>query len=195
MSRINRMIATAAIGIAVICLTACGNKTYSWREQVVLSTGERLILGRSVHLERASGAFNPFKSEWFWREWTITLLEGPTDLQGMRYEARVLPMLVERDPSSKELTVVGITFYCDDRLALNPHPGQRYFAFAFRSGGMAQVPVPEWAWGRSSNLLKPNADESPPREVHPGLADQFNRNESRGEAHYLRIDRSVTSNC
>jgi ferric-dicitrate binding protein FerR (iron transport regulator) len=60
---------------------ACrGEKTYDWEEEVVLSSGERLVLERSVRLERISAPFNPFKSEWAWRESTIVVRDGPADL-------------------------------------------------------------------------------------------------------------------
>lgn len=193
----NVRIVWIACALAVVTLVACsGEKTYCWEEAVVLSTGERLTLDRTVRLEKVSAAFNPFKSEWAWRESTITVRAGPADLKGARYEARLLPMLIERDLQTQQLVVVGINVYCDDRSSFNPEPGQRYFAFFLpNKSAMRQVPIPTWAWERRLNLLMPNEEKSPPRQVTPEFADRFNRTESRGEPHYFVIDPSIKSKC
>lgn len=187
------LIAAVVAGLMYACQ---GEKTYYWEEEVVLSSGEQLLLDRSVRLERISAPFNPFKSEWAWRESTIVVRDGPADVKGARYEARLLPMLLERDPSTKQWIVVGISVYCDDRVPFSPEPGQRYFAFALEPAQpMQQVRLPEWAWERRSNLLKPNSDKPPPRHVTADFADRFNRDESRGEIQYFEIKRSAKSNC
>jgi hypothetical protein len=187
------LVASVVAGLMYACR---GEKTHHWQEEVVASSGERLLLERSVRLERIGAPFNPFKSEWAWRESTIVVRDGPADVKGARYEARLLPMLIERDPSTKQWIVVGISVYCDDRVPFNPVPGQRYFAFVLaRAQPMQQVRLPEWAWERRLNLLMPNENKSPPRHVTPDFADRFNREESRGEIQYFEIRRSAKSNC
>jgi hypothetical protein len=60
---------------------------------------------------------------------------------------------------------------------------------------MSQVSVPEWAWERRLNLLKPNVDKAPPDRVTPDFADRFNREESRGELDYFQVRRETPTNC
>ena len=187
------IVAAAVAGLLYACR---GERTWHWEEEVVTGAGERLLLDRSVRLERISAPFNPFQSAWAWRESTLTVRDGPADVKGARYEARLLPMLIERDAKTKQWIVVGISVYCDDRVPFKPETGQRYFAFALRPAQpMQQVSIPEWAWERRSNLLKPNSDKPPPRHVTPDFTDRFNREESRGEVQYFEIKRSVKSNC
>jgi len=172
---------------------ACrGEKTYRWEEEVVLGSGERLLLDRSIRLERISAPFNPFQTSWAWRESTIVVREGPPDVKGARYEAWLLPMLIERDQGREGLVVVGIPVNCDAYKAYRPDRGWLYLAFHLQSGQPTQqVPIPDWAWGRRLNLLKPNSDKAPPRRVNPDFTGRFNREESRGEINYFEI-RSIT---
>lgn len=146
-----------AAGLVAVLVYACDDdRVYRWREEVVLSTGERLLLARSVRLQRGGAPFNPFETAWYWRESVVEVREGPADLVGGRYEARLLPMLVERDPATRRLVVVAINVYCDDRLPYKPEAGQRYFAFVLQAGSVMQpIAVPDWAWGRRLNVLKP----------------------------------------
>lgn len=176
---------------------ACrGDKTYHWQEEVVLSSGERLLLDRSVRLERISAPFNPFKTEWAWRESTIGVRDGPADLKGAQYEPRLLPMLIDRDRMSRDLTVVAIPVTCGVYKAYAPDRGGLYLAFRLSAGKqMKQASIPEWAWERRSNLLKPNYDKPPPRRVTLEFADRFNRKESRGELDYFVVRSETPTHC
>ena len=181
---------------AFVVLSGCSEKTYRWDEEMVLSSGERLMLGRSVRVERISAPFNPFKTGWAWRESTIVVKDGPADLKGVRYEARLLPLLIERDPTTRRLIAVGIPVSCDDAAGFTLRQGERYLAFELGIDlPMRQVPIPEFAWERRTNLLQPNDDEAPPRNVTPDYADQFNRTQSRGERVYFQILRSHPYSC
>lgn len=181
---------------AFVLLSGCSDKTYRWDEEMVLSSGERLMLGRSVRVERISAPFNPFKKEWAWRESTIVVKDGPADLKGVRYEARLLPLLIERDPTTRRLIAVGIPVSCDDAAGFTLRRGERYLAFELGIDlPMRQVPIPEFAWERRTNLLQPNDDEAPPPNVTPAYADQFNRTQSRGEHGYFQILRSNPYTC
>lgn len=181
---------------AFVLLSGCSEKTYRWDEEVVLSSGERLMLGRSVRVERISAAFNPFKKEWAWRESTIVVKDGPADLKGVRYEARLLPLLIERDPTTRRLIAVGIPVTCDVAESFKLRQGELYVAFELGIDlPMRQVPIPEFAWERRTNLLQPNDDEAPPPNVTPAYADQFNRTQSRGERVYFQILRSHPYSC
>ena len=181
---------------AFVVLSGCSEKTYRWDEEMVLSSGERLMLGRSVRVERISAPFNPFKTGWAWRESTIVVKDGPADLKGVRYEARLLPLLIERDPTTRRLIAVGIPVSCDDAAGFTLRQGELYVAFELGIDlPMRQVPIPEFAWERRTNLLQPNDDEAPPRNVTPDYADQFNRTQSRGERVYFQILRSHPYSC
>lgn len=187
------LLAAVVAGLMYACR---GEKTHHWQEEVVVSTGERLLLERSVRLERIGAPFNPFKSEWAWRESTIVVREGPADVRGARYEARLLPMLIERDPSTKQWIVVGIPVSCSVYQSFKPDIGLLYLAFELKPGhDKRQVPIPEWAWERRLNLLMPNGNKPPPRHVTPDFADRFNREESGGELDYFQIRRETPVNC
>jgi hypothetical protein len=183
--------------IALVMTTACSSdKTFRWEEEVVLSTGEQLTLDRTVRLERISAPFNPLKSEWAWRGSTFTVRDGPADVKGARYSAPLLPMLLERDPLTKKLVIVSKPVYCFDYKAYAPDQGWVYLAFALSGDEpMQQVRIPDWAWERRSNLLKPNSDEAPPGRVTPAFASEFNRTKSRGEPWYFQIWRNPPANC
>ena len=188
--------AVAAAAVAVLVYACDDDRVYRWQEEVVLSTGERLLLERSVRLQRGGAPFNPFETAWYWRESVLQVRQGPADLVGGRYEARLLPMLVERDPATRRLVVVATPVSCAAYGAYRPDRGWTYLAFALSPNApMQQIPIPDWAWGRRLNVLKPNRDESPPRRVTPQFAERFNRERSRGERDYFEVMREVPHNC
>ena len=186
-----------AAGLVAVLVYACDDdRVYRWREEVVLSTGERLLLARSVRLQRGGAPFNPFETAWYWRESVVEVREGPADLVGGRYEARLLPMLIERDPATRRLVVVATPVSCTAYREYRPDRGGVYLAFALSPGApMQQVPIPDWAWGRRLNVLMPNEDESPPRQVTPQFAERFNRERSRGGPWYFELMRQVPHDC
>ena len=186
-----------AAGLVAVLVYACDDdRVYRWREEVVLSTGERLLLARSVRLQRGGAPFNPFETAWYWRESVVEVREGPADLVGGRYEARLLPMLVERERPGGALLVVAISIYCRDRAGDGGPQDIPYRAYRLQpKGPMQQVPIPDWAWGRRLNVLMPNEDESPPRQVTPQFAERFNRERSRGGPWYFELMRQVPHDC
>lgn len=180
----------------LVVLSGCSEKTYRWDEEMVLSSGERLMLDRLVRVERISAPFNPFKTGWAWRESTIVVKDGPADLKGIRYEARLLPLLIERDPTTRPLIAVGIPVTCDVAESFKLRQGELYVAFELGIDlPMRQVPIPEFAWERRTNLLQLNHDEAPSRNVTPDYVDQFNRTQSRGARGYFQILRSNPHTC
>lgn len=186
-------VAVLATGLLYACR---GEKTYRWEEEVVLSSGERLVLERSVRLEKISAPFNPFQTNWAWRESAFTVTEGPADVKGARYEAWLLPMLIERDVGSRQFVVIGIPVNCDAYKAHSPDRGWVYLAFRLVPGQqMQQTPIPDWAWGRRLNLLMPNEDKPPPGRVAAEFADRFNREESRGESDYFVVRSDTPVHC
>lgn len=183
--------AMAAAVVAVLVYACDDDRMYRWQEEVVLSTGERLLLERSARLQRGGAPFNPFEIAWYWRESTIDVRAGPADLVGGRYEARLLPMLLERERPGGALLVVAISIYCRDRAGDGGPQDIPYRAYRLQpKGPMQQIPIPDWAWGRRLNVLKPNRDESPPRLVTPEFAERFNREKSQGAPPVFVVDRS-----
>ena len=172
-------------------LSACSSeKTYHWEEEVVISTGERLTLDRTLRFEKISAPFNPFKSEWAWGGSTFVVREGPADVKNARYDASLVPMLLDRDPMTRNLIVVGIPVTCVVYKTFEPDQGWLYLAFRLSANQqMRQVRIPDWAWERRLNLLKPNLDNAPPAHVSPAFTNEFNRNISRGEPSYFQVRR------
>lgn len=179
------------------CLVGCDNeREFRWEEEVVLSSGETLVLQRVVRLDRTSAPGNPFKFEWGWREFFFVVTEGPPDVRGATYKAPMIPIVIDRDPETRAIVVIGIPISCPVYKLHQPDRGSLYLAFKI-SGDNAQQqsPIPEWAWDRVANILEPSWDESPPPRVTAAQAQELNRTKGRGDPSYFQIQKAPPFNC
>ncbi len=63
---------------ASLLLAACSNeKVFRWEEEVVLSSGETLLLDRTARYRRSGEPYNPLRSGWATEDSTIVVQGGP----------------------------------------------------------------------------------------------------------------------
>lgn len=180
---------------ALLVLTACAReKVFRWEEEVVLSTGETLLLDRTTRYRRSGEPYNPLQAGWAREDSSIVVVGGARDLVGAGYALKdwIDPVVLDRDPQTRELILVGTAWNCD---WVRPYAGKAkglYVAFRLRPGVPAEaVALPDWAWGRARNLYKMYFEIEPPKRVTPAEAERHNRTDARGAPEYFRIDPSI----
>ena len=178
--------------LAALLVTACAReKVFRWEEEVVLSTGETLVLERTTRYRRSGEPYNPLQTSWAREDSSIAILRGSQDLVGARYSLKdwIDPVVLDRDPQTRDLVMVGTAWNCDWVRKYAGKAKGLYVAFRLRPGVEAEaVPVPDWAWGRTRNLYKMYFEIKPPKRVTPVEAERHNKIDARGHRRFFMVD-------
>ena len=178
--------------LAALLLAACAReKVFRWEEEVVLSSGETLLLDRTTRYRRSGEPYNPLRIGWAPEDSGIVVRAGAPDLTGASYAVRdwIEPVVLDRDPQTRDLVMVGTAWNCDWVRKYAGKAKGLYVAFRLRPGVEAEaIPVPDWAWGRTRNLYLNQFEINPPKRVTPAEAERHNKNDARGAPEYFRID-------
>lgn len=187
----DRRTAIAAL-LALPMMAACSNETLlRWEEEVTLSSGETLLLECTTRYRKKGAPFNPLESIWGLEDSSIVVRAGPADLVGARFDPRAwfIPVVIDRDPGSRQLVLVATAFNCD---WVKPYKGKNrsiYVAFGMRPGvEAAAVDFPKWAWNRTRNLYLPNFEIKPPKRVTAEHAREHNASKARSHKILFVID-------
>ncbi|UCG97419.1 MAG: hypothetical protein JSW31_17980 [Burkholderiales bacterium] len=181
--------------LAALLLAACAReKVFRWEEEVVLSTGETLVLERTTRYRRSGEPYNPLRAGWAPEDSGIAVRAGAPDLIGASYAAPdwIEPVVVDRDPHTRDLVMVGTAWNCDWVRKYAGKAKGLYVAFRLRPGVEAEaIPMPDWAWGRTRNLYLTYFEIEPPKWVTPAQAERHNKTDARGAPEYFRIDPTI----
>jgi hypothetical protein len=186
--------------LAALLVTACAReRVFRWEEEVVLSTGETLVLDRTTRYRRSGEPYNPLRSGWAPEDSGIAVRSGAPDLIGAGYAVRdwIEPVVLDRDPQTRGLVMVGTAWNCDWVRKYAGKARGLYVAFLLRPGAEAEaIPVPDWAWGRKRNLYLTQFEIEPPKRVTPAEAERHNKTEAQGDKRFFMIDRDYkASGC
>jgi hypothetical protein len=178
--------------LAMLLLSACAKeKVFRWEEEVVLSSGETLVLERSTRYRRSGEPYNPLQTSWAPEDSAIVVRAGPPESIGARYSVRdwIEPVILDRDPQTRDLVMVGTAWNCDWVRKYAGKARGLYVAFRLRPGVEAEaIPVPDWAWGRARNLYLTYFEIEPPKRVTPAEAARHNKHDARGHRIFFVID-------
>jgi hypothetical protein len=150
------MASRSLLAIVPFLLPACGSasgpiKELAWTEQVEISPGEHVSIERHVRFtvsrtwgEKTAGFDQILESR-------ITALKGDSDAPSFN-AIHMLPLLLTRDPVNMDIVLVVSS---DDCLvwARNGKPEPAYWAFRFHAGKWYRSELPQFVFGRTSNLL------------------------------------------
>ena len=145
-----------ALGIFVV---ACGRVSIAWKEQVQLSSREMIVvqrtaLGKSIGELGGSGG-------WDIGEMTLSPDDG-APAQFAEWKFPFAPILLDRDPETKEWFVVATFYYCTSWYEMG-RPKLPYIEYKLHGDRWDVVPLEAKLIGRSVNLLAgPSAKGEPP---------------------------------
>jgi hypothetical protein len=181
--------------LATLLLMACvREKVFRWEEEVMLSSGETLVLERTTRYRRSGEPYNPLRIGWAPEDSGIVVQAGAPDLVSARYTVRewIEPVVLDRDPQTGDLVMVGTAWNCDWVRKYAGKAKGLYVAFRLRPGVEAEaIVVPEWVWGRARNLYLTAFDIKPPKRVTPAEAERHNNSSVRGAPEYFRVDPAI----
>ena len=144
---LQRWIPTVLVGLT---LGACGDPHMEWNEQVKLQSGEVNVVARTAKFSEnwvAGGGGGSFNKGMTLR------IEQPSkpDNPGV-WDARFVPLVLDRDPETQEWFIVATFFHCDSWYDLG-RPKLPYTEYRFRNGHWIQQTLTQKWLGREANVL------------------------------------------
>lgn len=154
------VIAALLLGPALV---ACGNSRMEWNEQVKLQSGEVIVLARTAKFSENSvaggggGSFN--------KGMTLQIVQPARPDNPSLWDARFVPIVLDRDPQTNEWFIVATFFHCDSWYDLG-RPKLPYTEYRYRNGQWRQQPLTKRWIGRGANVLP--TDPSDQRAIAEG---------------------------
>lgn len=139
------------IFVALLSLSACGSdRPIEWKEQVRLQSGEMIVVARTALFSEnfiaggGGGSFN--------KGMTLKIDQPAGGDNPALWDARYVPIVLDRDPETREWFIVATFFHCDGWYDLG-RPKLPYTEYRYRSGRWIQVPLTIKWIGREADLL------------------------------------------
>ena len=137
-------------------LAACGDKHHTWREEVELPGGAIVVVQRGAELRAnyipggGGGSIN--------EGMTLAFVSPAAPDNPAAWSGKYVPILLDRDPASREWAIVATFFHCDTWYALG-RPKLPYTEFRFRQGRWVQQDLSSQWVGRVANVLAYDGSE------------------------------------
>lgn len=150
-----------------LLLGACGDPHMEWMEQVKLQSGEVIVVARTAKFSEnwvaggGGGSIN--------KGMTVQIVQPPKpDYPGV-WDARFVPIVLDRDPETLEWFIVATFFHCDSWYELG-RPKLPYTEYRFRNGRWIQQSLTQKWIGREANVLPADlSDRAAIAEAKPAL--------------------------
>jgi hypothetical protein len=140
--------------LALVLISSCGAKEFSWKEEVRLQDGEVVTVKRTIRFKKyqppggGGGSDTP--------ESTLEVIAPRLPGNPGRWShPPLLPMIFDRDPDNQEWFIVATFYMCTAWYDLG-RPKLPYAEFRYRGGQWLRQPLSEKLIGREANLLVPN---------------------------------------
>ena len=133
-----------------LMLGGCGDPHMEWKEQVKLQSGEVIVVERTAKFSEnwvaggGGGSIN--------KGMTLQVVQpSKSDNPGV-WDARFVPIVLDRDPETQEWFMVATFFHCDSWYELG-RPRLPYTEYRFRNRRWVQQPLTQKWIGRDANVL------------------------------------------
>ena len=133
-----------------LMLGGCGDPHMEWKEQVKLQSGEVIVVERTAKFSEnwvaggGGGSIN--------KGMTLQVVQpSKSDNPGV-WDARFVPIILDRDPETQEWFLVATFFHCDSWYELG-RPRLPYTEYRFRNRRWVQQPLTQKWIGRDANVL------------------------------------------
>jgi hypothetical protein len=143
-------IAMLALGLSATLQIGCGPKKIEWREEVRLQDGEIILTKRTAKLLANSvaggggGSINEGMS--------LEVIRPIKPDNPGAWSARLVPMILDRDPDSKEWFIVATFFHCDTWQELG-RPKLPYTEYRYTQGQWLRQSLSEKRLRMPANLF------------------------------------------
>lgn len=140
-----------SIATLLLCSLLSGCDPHlKWNEQVELQSGEMIVIKRTAKFSEnwiaggGGGSFN--------KGMTIEFVKPNKPDNPTIWSALYVPMVLDRDPETKEWFILATFFHCDGWYDLG-RPKLPYTEYHFRNGKWLQLPLNEKWLRREANLI------------------------------------------
>jgi hypothetical protein len=150
---VRRLMHVVGLGVVLYALVSIfpwpyGEREIEWTETVALASGETTVIERvqrvEIHLTSEGPSGDLAKMA------TVASATSPPAFPP--WQAKMLPILLDRDPATGEWVLVATMYNCRFWL-LNGAPERPYWGFRAFEGEWYRTEIPESFWGRSANLF------------------------------------------
>jgi hypothetical protein len=164
-----------------LLLSACGRSNISWNEEVLLQSGEKIIVSRTVKTK----AFGEIGGPGGWENMGMTLeIKTPQRPDNPPlWSQPLIPVVFDRDSKTRTWFVVATTESCQKWYELG-RPKQWYLEYRVQNGRWEQTTLSAEHIGRQSNMLTSinssgekdlSVEEKTTRMSNPAIGKQFKR--------------------
>ena len=147
-------------------LGGCGDPHMEWKEQVKLQSGEVIVVERTAKFSEnwvaggGGGSIN--------KGMTLQVVQpSKSDNPGV-WDARFVPIVLDRDPETQEWFLVATFFHCDSWYELG-RPRLPYTEYRFRNRRWVQQPLTQKWIGRDANVLPADLSDRAAIETKPTM--------------------------
>jgi hypothetical protein len=140
----------AAALVAIVALAACGNRDLAWNEEVRLSSGETILVKRTAKSKPFGEIGGP--GGWENERMTLQIINVQKPDNPPVWDARFVPLLLDRDVTSGQWFVVATFYSCQSWYDLG-RPALPYTEFRVRDGHWVQGKLTAALIGREGNML------------------------------------------
>ena len=138
------------IFVLAVFLVACGKTSIEWTEEVSLEGGETIVVRRTATPRDLGELGGP--GGWENAGMTVELVRPRKPDDPSVWEWRYVPLILDRDASTKEWFMVATFVTCTSWYELG-RPKLPYTEFWFKDGRWVQQPLSSRFIGRSANML------------------------------------------
>lgn len=136
---------------AILWLSACSDKSLQWHEEVKLQSGQVIVLKRTAKTKSFGEMGGPGGCENEGMTMLVVQPQAP-DNHPPLWDARFVPMLLDRDPTTGQWFVVATFYSCTSWYDLG-RPALPYTEFRLTDGRWVQGALTAALIGREANLL------------------------------------------
>ena len=155
-----------AVLLMGLMLGGCGDPHMEWKEQVKLQSGEVIVVERTAKFSEnwvaggGGGSIN--------KGMTLQVVQpSKSDNPGV-WDARFVPIVLDRDPETQEWFLVATFFHCDSWYELG-RPRLPYTEYRFRNRRWVQQPLTQKWIGRDANVLPADLSDRAAIETKPTM--------------------------
>ena len=130
-------------------LTACGNFSTEWREEVLLDNGTIMLVERTAGGSKLGEIGGP--GGWESEEMSVQIISDNIPNPPPIWRTRYVPMLMDYDEKQKEWFIVATFYTCQGWESLGK-PKLPYVEYRARNGIWITVPLSPELIGRKANL-------------------------------------------
>ena len=143
-------------------LASCGHVDVHWKEEVMLASGQKIVVKRTAKGETLGEIGGP--GGWRSTVMTLEIVDPKSAAHPPVWSEPWVPMVFDVDPDTGHWFVIATFYMCEDWYALG-RPKLPYLQFVQTEGRWERVPLEEKFFGRESNLLTGPRSGGEPRLV------------------------------